>query len=369
MRKSIFGLLAVVLAAVAIAAQTRSTRTLNIYVVDVEGGNATLFVSPTGESLLIDAGNGGAAASRDAGRILAAAADAGVTSISNLIITHYHGDHFGGVAELASRIPVWNFIDHGANVQPAAAADEFLQKVYPALFAKSKRIIAKPGDRIALAGLDFRILTSAGQVLKTPLPGAGKANPFCAGYKPQDPDPTENAQSVGSLITFGRFRALHLGDVTWNKEFELMCPNNPIGTVDLWMVSHHGQAISNSPVLAHAIRPRVAIMNNGTRKGGQPDAMRIIHSAPGLEDLWQVHFSQLSGQEYTVPGMFIANTVDEEPAAMPIAPMTAPPPGSGAAPAPVHNGRAFWIKVSAREDGSFTVTNTRNGLSKTYEAR
>ena len=366
MRTSIAALVSVVLGASLLTAQIRSGRTLDIYVVDVEGGNATLFVSPTGESLLIDAGNGGAAASRDVGRILAAAADAGVTSISNLIITHYHGDHFGGVPELASRIPVWNFIDHGGNVQPAAAADEFLQKVYPPLFAKSKRTIAKPGDRIALANLDFRIVASAGQPLKTPLSGAGRPNPYCAGFKPQDPDPTENAQSVGSLITFGRFRALHLGDLTWNKEFELMCPNNPLGTVDLWMVSHHGQAISNAPVLAHAIRPRVAIMNNGTRKGGQPDAMRIIQSAPGLEDLWQVHFSLLSGQEYTAPGMFIANTVDEEPAAMPLAPMPAPAPGSGAAPPPAHNGKAFWIKVSAREDGSFTVTNTRNGFAKEY---
>jgi beta-lactamase superfamily II metal-dependent hydrolase len=362
-------LVSTLLAGTLVAAQMRSTRSLDIYVVDVEGGNATLFVSPTGESLLIDAGNGGAAAARDASRILAAAADAGVTSISNLIITHYHGDHFGGVAELASRIPVWNYIDHGGNVQPAAAADEFLQKVYPALFAKSKHTIAKPGDRVAVAGLDFRIVASAGQPLKTPLQGAGKPNPFCAGFKPQDPDPTENAQSVGSIVTFGRFRALHLGDLTWNKEFDLMCPNNPIGTVDLWMVSHHGQASSNSPVVAHAIRPRVAIMNNGTRKGGQPDAMRIIQSAPGLEDLWQVHFSLLSGQEYTVPGMFIANAADEEGTAMPIAPMAAPAPGAGAPPAPAHNGKAFWIKVSAREDGSFTVTNTRNGFSKTYEAR
>jgi competence protein ComEC len=359
---------AATLAVPLVGAQMRSGRTLDIYVVDVEGGNATLFVSPTGESLLIDAGNGGAAATRDAGRIIAAAADAGVTSISNLIITHYHGDHFGGVPELASRIPIWNYIDHGPNVQPAAAADEFLQSVYPALFAKSKRTIAKPGDRIVLAGLDFRIVTSAGQVLKTPLAGAGKPNPLCAGFKPLDPDPSENAQSVGSLVTFGRFRALHLGDVTWNKEFELMCPNNPIGTVDLWMVSHHGQAISNAPVLAHAIRPRVAIMNNGTRKGGQPDAMRVIQSAPGLEDLWQMHFSQLSGQEYTVPGLFIANPVDEEPAAMPIAPIAAPAPGPGAPPPPAHDGKAYWIKVSAREDGSFTVTNTRNGFSKTYDA-
>jgi len=135
------------------------------------------------------------------------------------------------------------------------------------------------------------------------------------------------------------------------------------------VVSHHGQAISNAEVLAHALRSRVAIINNGTRKGGQPDAMKILHSAPGLEDVWQIHFSLLSGQEYTVPGMFIANTVDDQPTAMPVAPMPAPQPGPNAPPPPVHNGPAYWIKVSAQADGTFTVTNSRNNFSKTYRAR
>ena len=146
-----------------------------------------------------------------------------------------------------------------------------------------------------------------------------------------------------------------------------MCPNNRIGTVDLFVVSHHGQPISNSAVLVHAIRPRVAVMNNGTRKGGQPDAMKVLYSAPGLEDLWQLHFSQLSGQEYTVPGVFIANTHRRAPAAMPIDAIAAGP-GAGAAPPPAHNGAAYWIKISAQRDGTFTVTNARNGFAKTYEA-
>ena len=351
------------------AAQTRTAKTLDIYVVDVEGGNATLFVSPSGESVLIDSGNGGAAAPRDAGRIMAAVKDAGLTQIDNLITTHWHGDHFGGMAELASRIPIRHFIDHGGNVQPAAAADEFLQKTYPSLYSKSKHTVAKPGDKIAIDGLDWRVVSSAGEAIKTPLPGAGIANPYCASFKPQDVDTTENAQSVGSIVTFGKFRVAHLGDLTWNKEFNLMCPANRIGIVDLFVVSHHGQPISNSDVLVHAIQPRVAIMNNGTRKGGQPDAMRIIHSAPGLEDLWQLHFSLLSGQEYTVPGLFIANSVDEPQAAMPVAAMAPPPPGPAVPPPPAHNGTAYWIKVSAQTDGSFTVTNGRNGFSKTYKAR
>src|SRR4029077_19356577 len=149
---------------------------------------------------------------------------------------------------------------------------------------------------------------------------------------------------------------------------ELMCPSNRIGTVDVLLGLHHGVDTSNSEVLVHALRPRVAIMNNGTRKGGQPEVMKTLHSSPGLEDLWQMHFSQLSGQEYTVPGMFIANVPDEPLAAMPVAPILAPQPGSDARPAPAHDGTAYWIKVSARADGSFTVTNGRNGFSKQYAA-
>jgi hypothetical protein len=214
--------------------------------------------------------------------------------------------------------------------------------------------------------VDWRIVTSAGAAITTALPGAGGPNPYCAAFKPQEADPTENAQSVGSVITFGRFRAVHLGDLTWNKEFDLMCPTNRIGTVDLFFVSHHGQPVSNSDVLVHAIQSRVAIMNNGTRKGGQPPAMRVIYSAPRLEDLWQVHFSLLSGQEHTVPGLFISNTVDAPGDDLPIAPMAPPPPGAGAPPPPAHNGPAHWIKASALEDGTVTVTNARNGFSKVY---
>jgi hypothetical protein len=145
-----------------------------------------------------------------------------------------------------------------------------------------------------------------------------------------------------------------------------MCPNNRIGAVDVLLGLHHGQASSNSEVMVHALHPRVAIMNDGTRKGGEPEVMKTVHSSPGLEDLWQLHFSVLSGQEYTVPGMFIANTIDEQPTALPIAPIAAPQPGPGAPPPPAHNGTAYWIKLSARQDGSFTVLNARNGFSKTY---
>jgi beta-lactamase superfamily II metal-dependent hydrolase len=346
-------------------AQTRTS--LDIYVIDVEGGNATLFVAPSGESLLIDTGNAGPAAARDAGRIEDAIKDAGLRQIDHLIITHWHGDHFGGLAELASHVPIREFIDHGPNVQPGELADTFLQKTYPQLYAKAMHTVAKLGDKISMAGLDVRVVTSAGETIKTPLPGAGKPNPYCASFKPGENN-AEDPQSVGVSMTFGKFRTIHLGDLTKNKEFELMCPIDRIGAVDVLLGLHHGQASSNSPVLVHAVHPRVAIMNNGTRKGGEPEVMRTVHSSPGLEDLWQLHFSLLSGQEYTVPGMFIANTIDDQQPAMPIAPMAAPQPGPGAPPAPVHNGKAYWIKLSAQRDGSFTVTNSRNGFSKTYKA-
>jgi len=341
-------------------------QTLDIYVIDVEGGNATLFVTPAHDSLLIDTGNAGAVASvRDAGRILQAMKDAGVEQIDHLIITHWHGDHFGGLAELASKTTIKEFIDHGPNVQPGELADNFLKTTYPGLYAKAKHTVAKPGDKILMPGLDVRVVASAGETIKTPLPGAGKANPYCANYKPGDNN-AEDPQSVGIHVAFGKFRTVHLGDLTKNKEFELMCPTNRIGTVDVLLGLHHGQSSSNSEVAVHAMHPRVAIMNDGTRKGGEPDVMKTVHSSPGLEDLWQLHFSLLSGQEYSVPGMFIANPIDEQQAAMPIAPLAAPPPGPGAPPAPVHNGTAYWIKVSAKQDGSFTVTNSRNGFSKTY---
>ena len=351
------------------SAQQVRDKSLSIYVVDVEGGNATLFVGPTGGSVLIDTGNGGAAAARDADRMMAAVKDAGLAQIDHLITTHWHGDHFGAMAELAKRIPIRHFVDHGPNVQPAAGADEFLQKVYPTLYGAAKHTVAKPGDTLAVQGPGLANRDLGGQRARVAAAGSRPTRiPIAPTYKPQDVDRTENAQSVGSVVTFGRFRVAHLGDLTWNKEFDLMCPSNRIGTVDLFVVSHHGQPVSNSPQLVHALESRAAIINNGTRKGGQPDAMRIIYSAPRLEDVWQIHFSLLSGQEFTVPGLFIANLTDDNPDAMPLSAMPPPAPGSGAPPPPLHNGPAHWIKVSATADGSFTVTNGRNGFAKRYAA-
>jgi len=361
----VVSLLAVLALPAAPVQSQQSQQSLRVWLIDVEGGGATLFVSPTGETLLVDTGNGGQNAARDAGRILDAMRDAGVSRIDHLITTHWHGDHYGAMREVASRVPIAHFIDHGPTVETAPAAVDFLRDVYPTLYQGARHTVARPGDRIEVRGLEVTVLTSGKRVIERPLAGGGAPNPYCAAFVPQEEDMGENAQSVGIHVRFGEFRLLHLGDLTVNTEYELMCPNNPIGTVDLWVVSHHGQPISNAAVLVHAIEPRVAIMNNGTRKGGQPAAMQVIHSAPGLEDLWQLHFSQLSGQEYTVPGVFIANGLDEQLEAMPIAPIT-PPSGRGAPPPPAHNGQAYWIEVSARPDGSFTVTNARNGFAKEY---
>ena len=201
--------------------------------------------------------------------------------------------------------------------------------------------------------------------LQTPLQGKAAPNPHCANVTPQSGvNLTEDDQSVGSVITFGKFRTIHLGDLTLNRQFDLMCPNNRIGTVDLLLAARHGNI--NAEHLVHAINPRVIVTNNGIRKGAQPDAMKIFFSSPRVEDVWQIHFSQLGGQEYTVPGMFIANLFDQPLESMPVAPFTPPPQGQQAPPVPEHSGRAYFLKISAQQDGTFTVTNTRNGFSKTY---
>jgi len=330
----------------AIAASAAPRDTLDIYVIDVEGGKSALVVSPSGESMLIDTGHIGGGAERDAARIMAAVAEAGLQRIDYLVTTHWHRDHVGAMAAIANRIPIQDFIDHGPSVQPDPAIDTFLRRTYPRLYHRATHVVVRAGDTIPIAGLDVRVVTSAGGTIPAPLPGTGDPNSSCTGERPPAADKTENGQSIGLHLVFGRFRLLDLGDVTINQEFALMCPDNRIGAVDLFMVSHHGQDSSNSKVLVHALNARVAIMNNGIRKGAQPRVMEVLRSAPGLEDLWQLHASLLSGHEYPVPGMFIANLE-----------------------ASVHNGPAHWLKVSALSDGSFSVTNSRNGFTKSYGAR
>ena len=332
----------IVLLAVAGAALLPAAKNLEIYFIDVEGGQATLFVAPSGESMLVDtgwSGNNG----RDASRIAAAAKHAGVKAIDYLLITHFHEDHVGGVPQLARKLPIRNFIDHGESVEHDQRAKE-LYAAYMEYRAKGDHILAKPGVTIPVKGLDVQVLTADGDEIENPLPGAGQANPLCSADRLKAPDATENARSVGTLITFGNFRALDMGDLTWNKEHELVCPNNKVGTVYLYIVSHHGSDLSGSPAFVEGIHPRVAIMDNGARKGGSPAAWQTIHSSPGLEDIWQLHYSIAGGKDNNAPDTFIANT-DEL------------------------GDQGNWIHVTVHPDGSFTVDNTRNKYSKTYAPR
>jgi competence protein ComEC len=352
---------AFILLAAAWLSAAQAPKVLQIYVVDTEGGKEALFVAPSGQTALIDTGNPGG---RDTDRLMAAIADAGVKQIDVLISTHYHTDHIGGLQELAARIPIKHFIDHGPSVEPNEPVAGFRQ-AYAALVAKAQHTVVKPGDRVPIAGLDWRIVTSAGQVLKTPLAGGGAPNPICAKVKAKDANPSDdNSQSIGSVITFGRFRALDLGDLLWYNEHELMCPNNPIGTVDLYMTTHHGLDRSGSAVVVHAAQPRVAVMQNGPRKGAEPEAMTTMRSSPGLEDIWQLHWTYKAGLEHNSPGMFIAN-IDDPPTVAAV--VTGQPPAPS--PAAAAHTPAHWIKIVAQEDGTFTMSNSRNGFSKTYAPR
>jgi len=331
-------LVAATVMSVPIASQAQ--KPLDIHFIDVEGGQATLIVSPSGESLLVDAGWPGFDG-RDAERIAATARQAGVSRIDYLIVTHYHTDHVGGVPQLAAKMPIRTFVDHGPTVEQGDAPAK-LFSAYTETRAKGQHLQVKPGDKIPIAGLEVQVVAAGGEPIAQPAAGAGTSNPLCDQFKPKDADPTENARSVGTLLTFGRFRMIDLGDLTWNKEHDLVCPNNRLGTVDVYLTTHHGLDQSGAPVIVHALRPRVAVMNNGAKKGGSPAAWQVVRSSPGLEDLWQVHYAVDGGRDHNVPESFIAN-MDET--------------------------TSYGIKVSANRDGSFTVTNGRNGQSKTYPAK
>jgi competence protein ComEC len=315
-----------------------AAKNLDIYIIDTEGGKALLLISPSGQSLLVDAGFPGYN-DRDAIRIEEAVKAAGIKKLDFLVVTHYDMDHVNNVPATVARIPATTFLDHG----DAVAKDPITTKAvaaYLEVTAKAKRVILKPGDKIPIDGLEALVVTSAGNVIKSPVKGGGAPNTFCGSTPPKSQDNSENAQSVGLLYTFGKFRMLDLGDLTWNKELELMCPNNPIGSVDLFMVSHHGYDASNSPALIHALYPKVTVMNNGARKMGSPDVLKTIQASPGLQAAYQLHWSENAPAD-NPPDEFIANLRNS-------------PDGK-------------WIKITVEPSGRFTVTNTRTGLSKTYK--
>ena len=331
---------------------------LDITWIDTEGGAATLLVSPTGESLLIDTGY--AVGDRDAKRIFAAAQHAGLKQIDYLVISHWHQDHVGGLAALAKMIPIGRFFDHGDGVEP-----ENQQRLdgYKAV-AGDKRTIVKPGDRIPVKGFDALVVSSDRKLLADPVNGGGP-NPLCADAARMEPAAPENLRTVGLLVSYGKFTYLNLVDLDWYTDMELACPINKVGQVSLYQTSRHGGLDdAGSPAFLGAIRPQVIVVNNGPRKGlGQPDGrvktvaderaapyeknsyLRMA-KLPGLEGIWQGHLSLMDKDpaHNTAPDM-IANV--EESA----------------------DCKGSEITASIGPDGKFTVTNARNGFSKSYIAR
>ena len=323
------------------------SKDLKMFWIDVEGGAATLLVAPSGESLLVDSGNPG---DRDAKRIFATCQKAGLKKIDMLVTTHYHGDHVGGVAALVKLIPIDKFYDHGdsteASMNPRAAQT---WETYKAIVAR-KREVAKPGDKIPLKGVDITVVTANGEVIQKPLDKNAGQNPLCVGAEQKTPDPTqpENSMSVGTLVTFGKFKFLNLGDLTWDREMMLACPQNKIGTVSLFQATHHGfyNLWSGAPPLVWGIKPQVVIVANGPTKGLPAGGYDTIAKIPGIDGIWQGHRAVANDDAHNTSEQMIANltpTKDETQASL--------------------------IEATVSKDGRFTVTNERNGYSKTYNPR
>jgi competence protein ComEC len=350
---------AAIAAAVTISSQEQQ---LAMWYLDMEGGGGTLVVAPSGQSLLIDVGNPGL---RDSGRAVAVAKQAGVKQIDYFLATHYHGDHYGGIVDLVRQIPVRTFVDIGPfPVEEMTQQDREGFSAYSELREKARHFVVSPGDKIPIDGLDITVVTAKGRTLKTPLAAAGAPNSLCGDLTPRYGNIIDS-NSVGVHIQYGLFRAMLLGDLTWNKEHELACPNNVIGTVDVFQTSAHGLNLSSPPELLHAIRPRVVIINNAAKKGATRETFATVKQSPGLEDLWSLHFAMdrppttafetlertdQGGKAFNPPDAFIANI--EEHA------------GDSKVFAPAHS-----IKLIAGQDGAFTVQNSRTGFEKTYRAR
>jgi len=323
-------------------AQAQSDK-LRVYFIDVEGGQSTLFVTPQHESLLVDTGWPGENG-RDADRIVAAARKAGLSKIDYVLLTHYHADHAGGIPALVSRIPVGTFLDHGPNTEFDKGITEQDYAEYKKVLAtgKYKVLEPKPGDILPIKGFKATVISSDGNLIANPLPGAGQPNSYCQGVAAPPADQTENSHSLGIEIDFGKLKLLDLGDLTRDKEFQLACPANKLGHIDIYIVSHHGWDQSSSAVFVDAIHPRVAIMDNGAKKGGSTSVLKTIAAAPGLETLWQIHYSE-EGAASNTQEQYIANLHGPD--------------------------SAYGLELSAGKDGSFDVTNIRTGAARHYAAK
>jgi beta-lactamase superfamily II metal-dependent hydrolase len=317
---------------------------LRVYFIDVDGGQATLFVTPAGESLLVDTGWPGGDG-LDADRIVATAKKAGLSKIDFVLITHYHADHAGGIPQLVARIPVGTFLDHGPNTEHDKGITDKDYADYQAELAtgKYKVLEPKPGDVLPIKGITATVISSDGKLITKPLPGGGEANSACATTDTLPPDQTENSHSLGIEIKFGKLKLLDLGDLTKDKEVELICPVNKLGHIDVYIVSHHGWEQSSSKALIDAIHARVAIMDNGAKKGGSTSTLKAIQAAPGLETLWQLHTSEEGGAANNTAAEYIANLQGAD--------------------------AAHELELVASPGGSFDVTNDRTGLTKHYAAK
>jgi len=354
--------------------------TLKIVSVDVEGGGGTLFVTPEGKSLLIDTGWPSGygllpspdGAKNSADRIVAAAKKLGLTKIDYLIITHYHMDHVGGVVDLVKRMPVDTFIDHGPNVEhlppgvkddpqlPGGAPDILYPKYLEAIKGHN-HIVAKPGQVIQIGSMTDTIVSSNGVTMTKPMPGAGAPNPACnsaASKAKKDLGGEENRRSVASLLTFGKVKIAMFGDLSWDKERELSCPDGKLGHVNLLIVTQHGSNISSNPASIADMHPDVTLMGSGGKKGGDEEAIKTIKASPGLMGFWQTH-ENFAHPEWDGDKNMIANLN---------------PPASAVAAqakslfsAPPDQGYAIHAEVT--KDGAITMTNDRNGYSKTYQTK
>ena len=318
-------------------------KTLDFYTIDVEGGKSVLFVSPTGESKLLDAGwpaAGNRAASTE--RIVAALKGAGLKQLDYLVISHFDIDHIGDVPALAARFPIRHIMDHGQPRRPPSGSDQERFNAYDEVRQKIGRTVLTPGDKVPLTGVDIEVVTSAGRLLSRPLKGAGAPNPLCATNAQAAPI-ERDVESIGLLFQFGEFRMLDLADLEAHLSHELVCPVNLIGTVDVYHVNVHGQFKGMAAELTGALRPTVAIMGNGARKGADPPTWPILRATAGLEDIWQVHYSAFGAKDTNPPPDFIANL--EQP-----------------------TDEFAMIKLVVQSDGTYAVTNTRTGFTRTYHA-
>src|SRR5215831_18821340 len=296
----------VALIAFAGIAARAETSALDIYFIDVEGGQATLIVTPSHESLLVDAGFPGTGTfaskpgdphkARDAARIAAAARAAGLNRIDYLLITHFHSDHDGGVPELAQLIPIGTFIDHGG-LQDTGSVPGTIEAfdAYAAVRAKGKHIEVKPGDRLPLKGIEVTVVSSSGMTLSSALPGAGARNAGCAATEIPPREGFENPRCTGFRLDFGEFRFADLGDLTGRPLWALFCPNDLLGPLDVYLLPHHGGPDAANPATLGAVLPRAAIVNNGATKGGAPETFTTLHNISPNPDVWQLHRSANPG--------------------------------------------------------------------------